>query len=189
MTNFKPAIITPYYDENIKVLKRCHQSCLAQTMPVRHFFVADGTPNAELDEWDIEHIILSQSHADYGNTPRCLGALSAINLGFNPIIFLDADNWIDTDHVLDILDAKRKNPEADLICTFRHLILPTGILLEPDAEDSLMQHVDTSCLAYFESAFFQLPLWGTMTKPLSVIGDRFIYHAILRAGDNHTLDK
>ena len=34
---FKPAIITPYYKENIKLIKRCHESCKSQTYKASHF--------------------------------------------------------------------------------------------------------------------------------------------------------
>ena len=34
--NFKPAVITPYYKEDLGIIERCHKSCLAQTHKVNH---------------------------------------------------------------------------------------------------------------------------------------------------------
>jgi hypothetical protein len=179
---FKPAVITPYYNEDIETLDRCHRSCQSQTIQARHFLVADGKPRQELANWDVEHIILPHQHNDYGNTPRCIGALSAINLGHSPIFFLDADNWYSTGHIETAIKLKHAHPESDVIASRRHFVLPNGTIVAPDDEDLAKTHIDTSCMAFFESSYFLLPLWGTMTKPLSVIGDRIIYMAIKKHG-------
>jgi hypothetical protein len=126
--------------------------------------------------------MLAGSHGDYGNTARAIGALSAINQGFNPILFLDADNWFLPDHVENALAAKARNPDADVVASYRHLVLTDGTIVEPDPEDGARLHIDTSCLTMFESSFFLLPLWATMTKPLSVIGDRVMFAALRKHG-------
>ena len=66
---FRPAVITPYYKEDLAIRKD-YKSCLTQTHKVNHFIVADGYPNNAIDSWDANHVILSNSHNDYGNTPR-----------------------------------------------------------------------------------------------------------------------
>ena len=78
------AVITPYYKESLAVLERCHRSCQEQQgdWPLRHVMVADGHPRPELAGWNVDHIVLPQAHGDNGNTPRCLGAISAINQGY-----------------------------------------------------------------------------------------------------------
>ena len=175
---FKPAIITPYHSESLEVLRRCHESCLRQTVPARHVMVADGKPRQALDAWDLEHLILPRAHGDYGNTPRGIGALSAINQGYNPILFLDADNWYAEDHVEQALACKQANPDSDVVASSRHLVLPDGTLVAPDQEDTNKQHIDTSCMTFYESSFFLLPFWCTMTKPLAVLGDRAMMTAM-----------
>ncbi|MCW9040229.1 MAG: tetratricopeptide repeat protein, partial [Rhodospirillales bacterium] len=44
----KVAVITPYYGEDLEILKRCHDSVATQTHPCTHFMVADGRPKAEI---------------------------------------------------------------------------------------------------------------------------------------------
>ncbi len=182
MASFKPAVITPYHTEPFEIIERCHQSCLSQTIPCSHFLVSDGHVIQAINDLQAQHITLAHSHNDYGNTPRAIGALSAINQGFNPILFLDADNWFSSEHVENALATKAKNPYADVVASYRHLVLSDETIVEPDAEDTMRQHIDTSCLAMFESSFFLLPLWATMTKPLSVIGDRIMYSAFKNHG-------
>ena len=94
----KAAVITPYYKEELETLLRCHLSVRAQEVECRHFLVADGFANETIRQSDCEHICLSTPHHDNGNTPRAIGALSAINKGFEVIFFLDADNWFELDH-------------------------------------------------------------------------------------------
>ena len=172
---FKPAIITPYYKENIKLIKRCHESCKSQTYKASHFLVSDGFPNPEINNWDVNHIILSEAHNDYGNTPRGIGALSAINQGFNVILFLDADNWFENKHLESVLEMKIANLSFDIISTYRNLVLPSGEIVKSDKVDLEKKHIDTNCMIFFESSFFLLPFWTTMTKELSVIGDRIMF--------------
>ena len=47
----KPGVITPYYNESIEILKRCHRSVVAQTAEATHFLVADGHGRAVIDHW------------------------------------------------------------------------------------------------------------------------------------------
>ena len=172
---FKPAVITPYLKEDLGIIERCHESCLKQTRKVNHFIVADGNPNNAIDSWDTNHIILSNSHNDYGNTPRGIGAMSAMNLGFNVIFFLDADNWFEKDHVESILRMKTEMPFLDIAASYRNFVLPEGIFVEPDAVDHEKRHIDTSCMCFFETSFFLLPFWLTMTKEVSCLCDRVMF--------------
>ena len=177
---FKPAVITPYYKENLSLLKRCHESCASQSKSVNHFFVADGFPKEEIKDWDVEHIILSKSHSDYGNTPRSIGALSAINKGYNVIFFLDADNWYEENHVEEALKLKQSDKSLDIVASCRKIFLPCGTLVGSEQVDYERKHIDTNCMIFFESSFFLLPFWATMTKELSVIGDRIMRKQFLR---------
>ena len=173
-----PAVITPYLNESAEVIQRCYESVAAQSYQARHYFVADGNQAAILKELDVEHIVLPGPHNDFGNTPRGLGALSAINNGFDAIFFLDADNWYLPNHIEDAIKLRFDNSSIDVSASYRHIILPDGAEVPPDSEDVSRSHIDTSCMGFFESSFSILPLWATMTPELSVIGDRVVFQAI-----------
>ena len=177
------AVITPYHAEDLAILQRCHQSCLDQSQPVRHVIVADGLPRAEIDRWDCDHLVLPHSHGDNGNTPRCLGAISAINRGYWPILMLDADNWFEPSHVALAMECKRRQPAADVIVTGRRIVLPDGTPVPgiPE-EDVLLQHADTSCFVFYPSSFRALALWGMMPPYLGPVCDRFVFTAIQHFG-------
>ena len=104
---------------------------------------------------DVNHIILSEAHNDYGNTPRGIGALSAINQGFNVILFLDADNWFENKHLESVLEMKIANLSFDIISTYRNLVLPSGEIVKSDKVDLEKKHIDTNCMIFFESSFFR----------------------------------
>ena len=111
------AVITPYFLEPLEVLERCHRSCKNQDgdWPLRHVMVADGHPQAAIDAWDVDHITLPRAHGDNGNSPRCIGAISAINQGYWPILFLDADNWFKPWHLKAVVALHRRHPRADVL--------------------------------------------------------------------------
>jgi len=151
---------------------------LDQSVESRHFLVVDGFPCEVVESWDCEHITLSKSHADNGNTPRAIGALSAINLGYEVILFLDADNWYSGDHVAEALSLKKLNPDADIAVLGRRIVLPNGVEVPRDSEDDSRSHIDTSCYCFFPSAFSLLPLWGMMLPCLGPICDRVMFFAV-----------
>ena len=175
------AVITPYYKESLEVLERCHRSCLAQEgdWPLRHVMVADGFARPEIEGWDVEHISLARGHGDNGNTPRCIGAISAINQGYWPILFLDADNWFHPWHIIAVVTLRHRHPSADVLAMGRECALPDGTLIPGLPEEDLgLRHVDTSSYVFYPSAFRVLPLWGMMPPYLGPICDRFIRQAI-----------
>jgi len=150
-------------------------SVAEQAYAAKHILVADGKANQNLADYNIEHLTLSGPHRDYGNTPRCIGALSAINRGYNAICFLDADNWYEPNHIEEAIKMKIDNIEADVVASLRKIILPENIEAPVDPDEVTHNHVDTSCMTLFEGAFSILPLWATMTSELSSIGDRVIF--------------
>ena len=173
----KTAVITPYCKEDLATLRRCHLSVRDQYADCRYFLVADGFANETAQQWDCEHISLSKPHCDNGNTPRGIGALSAINQGFEAIFFLDADNWYCPNHVSEGLRLKTEDPDIDIAVLGRHIVLPDGTSVPPDPEDENKSHVDTSCYAFFESSFGLLPLWAMMPTFLGPICDRIMLFA------------
>jgi len=141
--------------------------------------VADGHPNHRLREWDCDHIVLPESHHDNGNTPRCIGAISAINHGYWPIFFLDADNWLYNNHVSKAITLKQQNPDADVLAMRRDVALPDGTIVPGIPDEDLNQtHIDTSSYVFYPSAFRVLSIWGMMPPYLGPVCDRFIFTAV-----------
>ncbi|WP_369664130.1 hypothetical protein [Variovorax sp. V116] len=102
------AVVTPYHREPAAVLRRCMQSVRAQSHPqVVHYMVADGLPQAGLlAEWpQVRHIVLPQVNANFGCTPRGIGALCALADGADVACFLDADNLFLPGHVASVVQA------------------------------------------------------------------------------------
>lgn len=178
----KVAIITPYYKEPREMLERCLRSVATQTVSVTHFVIADGFAQDWLDNAGVRHLRLDCSHGDYGNTPRSIGGILAASEGFDAIGFIDADNWLDPDHVRVCIEAATTaDKDVDYVVARRRLTRNDGsvmpIVTQDDRNDS---HVDTNCYFLLPGAFHTLGQWGVMPKPLSAIGDR-VYLRSLRA--------
>jgi glycosyltransferase involved in cell wall biosynthesis len=177
--NLKVAVITPYWKEKRTCLERCINSVKSQSSHVDHFLVADGHPQGWMDSQDVNHIILDRAHGDYGNTPRCIGAMVAQSREYDAITFLDADNWIDSDHIESCIIAGGDLKIIDYIISKRRFVRDDGSIINW-AQEPISQLVDTSCFFILPTAFPLIPVWSTMPKPLSVHGDR-IFLAALRA--------
>ena len=174
----KPAVITPYYQESLAVLKRCHLSVHAQTTKATHILVADGNSKAVIDQWDCQHLVLPQVHRNCGNTPRTLGALMAASQGYEPIFFLDADNWFKPNHVELALALHRNDPSIDVVISSRTILLDDGSTLDSVPEDEEQHFADTSSLCFFKKAYRSLPLWTLMPNGLAPICDRVVYESL-----------
>lgn len=167
------AVITPYYKEPIEWLRQCHDSVKIFDHQVKHYFIADGHPNKELDSWGLSHVTLPISHGDNGNTPRAIGSLLAVSEGCDFIAFLDADNWYHPGHLSSLLELQ-KTSNADICCSLRSIHDLNGELLAVDADPDELEfdHVDTSCFLISKTAFDCLNIWLKMPKQLSPICDR-----------------
>jgi glycosyltransferase involved in cell wall biosynthesis len=172
------AVVTPYHREPVDTLERCHRSVATQTIPCRHIMVADGAPNSSLDVWNVDHLVLPQAHGDNGNTPRAVGALSALARGFDLIAFLDADNWYAPDHLEQAAQVALEAGAA-VVCSDRHIILSTGELCQAEDED-VRAHTfaDTSSFVFSHAAARALPVWAMMDLALSPICDRIMSAAL-----------
>src|SRR5574337_2079445 len=100
----KVAVVTPYFKEPAATLARCIDSVRKQHADreigeIAHILVADGHPQHWIDDLSVRHLKLDRAHGDFGNTPRSIGAQLAASEGYDAIAFLDADNWLDPDHV------------------------------------------------------------------------------------------
>ena len=176
----KVAVVTPYYREPPATLRRCIESVRAQThAQVQHYLVADGHPQPEVtqDYAGLSCVNLPQSHADFGDTPRAVGAMCALNEGADILCFLDADNMFEPDHVASAVAVYQKASAAgqplDAVFAFRHVFLPGHEHLRlKDSEELRHAHVDTSCFTLARSAAFLWPAWGLIPKGLGSVCDR-----------------
>ena len=163
------AIVTPYFQESRETLERCIASVKAQTVPADHFMVADGHAQGWIDGTGVRHIVLDQPHKDYGNVARGTGALLAVAEAYDGIGFLDADNYLDTDHVALCAEMGAASPRPDLVVAKRRFVRPDGRDFYMAEEPG---HVDTSCWWFQEGSYHLLHYWVTFPRELTPIGDR-----------------
>ena len=161
------AIITPYHNEHRSVLERCVMSVKKQVVGADHFVVADGIPQDWLDEARVRHIKLDQPHRDYGNVARGTGALLAVADAYEGIGFLDADNYIDRNHIALCTAAGAAG--VDLVVARRRFVRPDGRDLYLAEEPG---HVDTSCWWFQPGSYHLLSFWVTIPRQMTPIGDR-----------------
>jgi hypothetical protein len=174
----KVAVITPYYKEPRSKLERCMRSVAAQDYPVTHFMIADGYPSPYVMEADVKHIMLPEPHRDNGNTPRGIGAISALNQGYEAFAFLDADNMYLPNHVSSLVAAIEASG-AHVAVSGRKIVLLDGTPVPGrDPEDEAGTHVDTSAYFITNKAAFLLPMWAMMDQPTSPCCDRVMLAAI-----------
>lgn len=179
------AVITPYYKEPTAMLRRCADSVAAQTLGnVQQIFVSDGVPNEEVDGFEnVVHIRLP-NHADYGDTPRAVGALHAVNRDFDGVAFLDADNWFEAQH-LELLVRAAINAGVPVATATRSLWTEEGRVLGVCPENDGKTHVDTNCFLILRPAFRHLGAWGFKDRNDSISGDRIFWRTLLAAGVGH----
>ena len=148
----KIAVVTPYHGEPAEWLRLCHGSVRGQTTACRHIMVADGRPDPLVDSFDADHIVLPDGHANYGDTPRAIGAMSAIGRGFDAIAFLDADNWYKPRHIESLI-ALHRETGAEVCTSGREIRRVDGSFLTvcPFSDGDLF--VDTSCYLFTRGAF------------------------------------
>jgi glycosyltransferase involved in cell wall biosynthesis len=177
VTTSRYAIVTPYYKEDRKTLERCLRSVRQQSIHVDHIVVADGFPQSWVDDEPVRHLRLDTAHADFGSTPRGLGALLALSEGYDGIGLLDADNWLAPDHVANCIElASQQKEQCDFIIARRHLMTPDETLLDVGDEPT-SSFVDTSCYFFLPGSYPALHHWVTMPKPLTPICDRVFFAA------------
>ncbi len=171
MDTSRPIVITPYYKEDPALLRRCIDSVRGQTVPAEHFLVADGHPQDWIDSQPVRHLKLDRSHGDYGNTPRGIAAMLACSEGYPAIMMLDADNWLEPQHVELCLRAAAASPGTDFVVVRRNFRRPDGSIL-PIEEEPTSHFVDTNCFVFFPGSYHALPLWALMPQQMSLVGDR-----------------
>jgi hypothetical protein len=173
------AVVTPYYKEQRRLLERAMSSVCLQTVPADHLLIADGFPQDWIDAEPVRHFRLDKAHGDYGNTPRGYGAMIAAAEQYDAICFLDADNWLEPDHVEHCLEVAAS--AADGVCDFviarRTFRRPDETIMEI-ADEPIRQHVDTGCFFFLKGTYHLLPVWMLMPRELSILGDRIFWKAV-----------
>lgn len=167
------AIISAYHGEDLETIRRCHDSVLAQTHPSDHFLIGDGKPSDAIDEWSCQHIKLPIAHKDYGDTPRAVGTAMAFAQGYDHVCWLDADNWIEPDHVETALAVSR-----DAVVTMpRHLRWPNGDSLDVCTESDGAAFNDTNCYLIPRRYMHLGSAWTFKPKGHdAAIGDRHVWN-------------
>jgi hypothetical protein len=171
--------VTPYYKESRECLERCIASVKRLTKPADHILVADGFPQHWIDHANIRHLRLDREHRDYGNTPRGIGSLMAVAEGYDGIGLLDADCWLEPDHLEHCLErAERVGLEScGFVAALRTLRrLDESVIDVPDHPVAV--HVDTSCLLLLPPSFGALAVWILMPREVSAVCDRVFYLAL-----------
>ena len=177
----KVAVITPYYKEEFKTLWRCYRSVLKQNYPhCRHFLVSDGLPLFYIDNWDVEHLKLSNC-GDYGDTPRAVASAVAAAQGYSAVAFLDADCWWEPDHLKRAVRTLEET-QAAVVTMPRKLYKPDGTFLQTDRESVGEGFNDTNCFLVAKQAFPFISAWIWKPKHLSKIGDRVFWQALKQHG-------
>jgi glycosyltransferase involved in cell wall biosynthesis len=177
----KVAVITPYYKEELELLEQCHHSVQNQTYPCLHVMVADGVARKELENWDIHHIALPQSHNDIGSTPRLIGSVHAIGLGLDAVAILDADNWYEPEHIEELVSAMVQRGAA-FASSGRMLWSLDGYAMGSCPLTNPKNFIDTNCMLFGRAAFHLLHHWVLMPDYGHLIGDRIVYHYVRRSG-------
>jgi hypothetical protein len=175
----KYAIVTAYYKEERPLLERCLRSVRAQSVAADHIVIADGVPQDWLDHQPLRHIKLDRSHGDYGNTARGVGALLAVAEDYDGIGFLDADNWLEPDHIAQCLAAaaRLEGGACDYVIARRNMKRPDETTIAMD-DEPITQHVDTNCFFFLPGSFHMIQRFAVIPRALSIIGDRLFYREL-----------
>lgn len=174
----KVAMITPFYKESYEVLRRCHYSVKNQTYKdTKHLLVSDGTHNPVIEGWKGEYFSLPASHNDAGATPRALAAISAFSRQYDAIGFIDADNWIDPDHVEKMIETMQNSQASGVIATRRIHDLAGKEMYVDRIESNGVNMVDTNCMFLNRDSLHLMSYW--ITDPSQRLwSDRHFWHAI-----------
>lgn len=175
------AVVTAYCGESQKILNRCMESVSRQTIECSHIVVGDGDDRLAGEHNNVQHIALQHRHNDYGDTPRLVGSASAFAQGFDCLLWLDADNWFESDHVARMVELMERE-RVDVVTSARMLRRPSGESLGVCYQCDGVRFTDTSCYMLSRSAMSVACAWGfqRVDGKLSVFGDRYVWREVLK---------
>jgi glycosyltransferase involved in cell wall biosynthesis len=172
----KVAVVTPYYKESLDVLTKNRASVLKQTYDnVRHYMVSDGYPKPEFEDM-MFHVKLPHC-GDYGDTPRLVGCAIADAQGADAILLLDADCWLDKDHVTRMVKVMVDKNVPIVTCP-RKLWRMDGSYMGVDTESDGKHFNDTNCYLVRRDAFHLFRAWGLKDKRLAIVDDRVFWATV-----------
>lgn len=181
----KIAVVTPYYNESIDILRNCHESVIRQSHECLHILVADGKPLHEINHWHAAHVQLPACHNDIGSTPRLIGAFHAIGLKYDAVAFLDADNWYGLDYIKNISRVLHADGPG-FLSSGRMLCRIDGSEMRPCPFTNPETFIDTNCMIFTKKSFHLLHHWVLMPDYGHLIGDRIMLYHIKNSGVKHS---
>lgn len=177
----KVAVITPYYKEKRGVLKRNIRSVAEQSyQDVMHVLVADGYPQDWIHDHTLHHLCIPNV-GNYGDTPRGIGAAYAAAQGADAIIFLDADCWLEPDHIANMMFVASCN--AGIVTCPRNIWLDSENMGECKESNGLTFN-DTNCYLITKPFFHVCSAWMFKNQKDAIVGDRVFWDMVKRSGAN-----
>jgi len=125
----------------------------------------------------VRHLRLDRNYGDYGNTPRGVGALLAMSGGYEGIGLLDADNWLEKDHISACVEASLTIEHCDYVIAQRNLCRPDGSPIDT-ADHPVELHVDTNCFFLLPGSYHVMHHFSLMPAQVAPICDRVFYAAL-----------
>lgn len=159
-------------------LDKCIQSVKDQThTDIHHIIVNDGAPPYFIP--GVEVINLPTCHNNFGDTPRAIGAASAIGREFDAIAWLDYDNWYEPNHIQSLIDCL-KIGEASIATSARTLYTMEGVKLGPCYEVDGINFVDGNCYLVSKESFRLTWMWLNINPKDHCVDDRIIWDEVKR---------
>lgn len=178
---WKVAVVTPYHRPNLQAMMQCLKSVYMQTTPCIHFLVADGCTISLPDiPLYTRQVSIPGPHGDAGNAGRAIGSTLAICENVDAIAYLDSDNWYHESHI-ESLVALAQNTHSDVVTSTRRLVGFDGNVLGTCPHVDGEKFVDTNCMLFTKQAFGLASAWARVPKSLRYIGDRIVWHEVLRS--------
>lgn len=173
------AVVTPFHQVREDWLAQAHASVRAQAHACTHILISDGSGPNPLRDFQGQFIELQQQHADYGDTPRAIGSLSAAAQGFDAVAYLDADDWLLPQHVQTLVELHQRTGAA--VCTAARLLYDLdGRLLGPCVEDNGHGFAGTGSLLITRAGYALLGAWALMPPEFHIVGDRWLWSRVRR---------
>lgn len=177
----KIAVITPYYQEPLAKLQRCHDSVARQVPEADHIMVADGQAQAAVDEWNAVHLKLPVATNDCGDTPRMIGLSLAAARGYDAFLFLDADNWLEPGHVAQLVAAQQESGASVITCP-RILRRLDGSALGLCPESDGIAFNDFNCYLFTRAALPLLAALAFGDRATAYVTDRRLWQHLRSSG-------
>ena len=159
-------------------LKQTIESVRNQTVQCRHYVFADCVHMSPMLDGNVEWCFLPVKTGGNGMMNGGIVAASAFLVQEDYICWLDDDNWIEPDHIENLLKAVEGKGYA---YSLRKLVEDSGDFFDYDDFESLGIHsgfIDLNCYLMDRQIAVQIaPLWYKTTGQL-MIGDRFVYEAL-----------